>query len=157
MARLTGNAVNALPVAEVIVAAAATAVDVAVAADSGDGTLTLSSAAIDVLRSNDELRIGSCIVKYGTDDVGDDPNSVAADVVAAAAADDDDDAADANGLANNWLYSWKNFELWKYSGMYLLYSNGIKCVLPLLMLLQVRGDAVLRHKVFTAAATTTGE
>lgn len=157
MARLTGNAVNALPVAEVIVTAAATAVDVAVAADSGDGMPTLSSAAIDVLRSNDEVRIGNCIVKYGTDDVGtDDPNSVAAaDAVEAA-------AADVNGLlANNWLYSWNNFELWKYSGMYLLYSYGIKCVLLLLLLLppplQLRGDALLRHNVFTAAATTTGE
>lgn len=85
MARLTGNAENALPAAEVIVAAA-----VGVAADSGDATLTLSSAAIDGLRTNDDVRIGNCIVKYGTDDAGDDPNSEAAAVV-----------ADANGLANN--------------------------------------------------------
>lgn len=153
MARLTGNAVNAVPVAEVMLAAAATAVDVAVAADSGDGTLTLSSVAIDVLRSNDDVRIGSCIVKYGTDNVGDDPNSVATDAVVGTAAAVDDE--DTNGLANNWLYSWNIFELWKYSGMYLLYSYGIKCVL--LLLLQLRGDAVFRHKVFTAAATTTGE
>lgn len=96
MARFTGNAVNALPAAEVIVAAtavaAAAAVDVAVAADSGgDETLTLSSAAIDGLRTNDDVRIGNCIVKYGTDDVGDEPNN-AADVAA---------AADVNGLANS--------------------------------------------------------
>lgn len=103
MARFTGNVEN-------LFAPPAVADATGVADASGDGRPTASRVAIDGLRTSEDVRIGNCMVKYGTDDVAaankDDDTAAAA---AAAAVDGDDATVD--GLANSWLYSWIIFEL----------------------------------------------